>query len=138
MSKFSGIKVLVVEDESFVALMIEDMLQDLGCEVIASVARLKEACDIAATAELDLAVLDVNLGGERSFPVAHILQERGVPFLFSTGYGKNGVPSELSGSPVLGKPFSAKELEETLSSALGLPLQGDFNESRLFIVSSYS
>ncbi|MGK9052027.1 response regulator [Neorhizobium petrolearium] len=121
MSKFSGIKVLVVEDESFVALMIEDMLEDLGCQIVASLARLKEACDIASTAELDVAVLDINLGGERSFPVAHILQERGVPFMFSTGYGKNGVPAELSDAPVLSKPFSGKELEETLALTLGGP-----------------
>ncbi|HEV7437291.1 MAG TPA: response regulator [Pseudorhizobium sp.] len=120
MSEFSGIKVLIVEDESLVALMIEDMLQDLGCDIIASVARLKEACSIAATAELDLAVLDINLGEERSFPVAHILQKRGVPFMFSTGYGTAGLSAELSDSPVLSKPFSAKELEEMLSSALAV------------------
>lgn len=120
MSAFSGIKVLIVEDEGFVALLIEDMLQDLGCEIIASVARLKEACDIAETAQIDLAVLDVNLGGERSFPVAHILHERGVPFMFSTGYGTSGLPAEFSGRPVLGKPFTAKEFEQTLAVALGL------------------
>nr|CAD6629942.1 response regulator [arsenite-oxidising bacterium NT-25] len=119
MSEFSDIKVLLVEDEGFVALMIEDMLEDLGCEVVASVARLKEACSIASTAELDLAVLDINLGGERSFPVAIILQERGVPFMFSTGYGAVGLPAELSASPVLTKPFSAKALEEMLVFALG-------------------
>lgn len=123
MSEFSGIRVLLVEDEGFVALMIEDMLEELGCEVVASVARLKEACGIAATAELDLAILDINLGGERSFPVAEILRERGVPFMFSTGYGAAGLPPELSRSPVLSKPFAAKELEETLSSALRWPLR---------------
>jgi CheY-like chemotaxis protein len=120
MTKFSDLKVLVVEDESFVALMIEDMLEELGCKVVASAARLKEACSVAATAELDLAVLDINLAGERSFPVAEILRDRSVPFIFSTGYGKNGVPAALSEAPVLSKPFSAKELEETLSSALAL------------------
>jgi CheY-like chemotaxis protein len=121
MSEFNGIKVLIVEDEGLVALMIEDVLQDLGCDVVASVAGLKEACSVAATAELDLAVLDINLGGERSFPVAKILRERGVPFMFSTGYGTSGLPSEFSGCPVLGKPFSPKALEETLARALGIP-----------------
>ena len=123
MSEFNGIKVLIVEDEGFVALLIEDMLQDLGCEIVASVAGLKEACGIAETAQIDLAVLDVNLGGERSFPVAHILQERRVPFMFSTGYGTSGLPVEFSGCPVLGKPFSAKALEEMLARALGVPLR---------------
>jgi CheY-like chemotaxis protein len=122
MNGFSGMKVLVVEDEGFVALLIEDMLQDLGCEIVASVARLQEACAIAETAQIDLAVLDVNLGGERSFPVAHILHERGVPFMFSTGYGTSGLPDEFSECPVLGKPFSAKTLEETLARALGVRL----------------
>lgn len=118
MSEFSGVKVLIVEDEGLVALMIEDMLQDLGCEVVASVAGLKEACSLAATAELDLAVLDMNLRGERSFPVAEILREREVPFMFSTGYGTDGLPAEFSGSLVLSKPFSAKALQETLLYAL--------------------
>ncbi|MCF6371327.1 response regulator [Rhizobium halophilum] len=119
MSEFSDLKVLIVEDEGIVALLIEDMLQDLGCEIVTSVGGLKQAYGIAATAQIDLAVLDVNLGGERSFPVAKILRERGVPFMFSTGYGAAGLPAELSGSPVLSKPFSAKALVETLSLALG-------------------
>jgi CheY-like chemotaxis protein len=120
MSEFSGIKVLIVEDEGFVALMIEDMLQDLGCEIVASVAGLNEACRIAAIAQLDLAVLDINLGRERSFAVAEILRERGVPFMFSTGYGTAGLPTEFSGSPVLGKPFSAKELKQTITLTLAV------------------
>jgi CheY-like chemotaxis protein len=121
MSDFSGLKILIVEDEGFVALLIEDMLQDLGCEIVASVAGLQEACAVAAAEEIDLAVLDVNLGGERSFPVAEVLLERGVPFIFSTGYGTAGLPPEFVGKPVLAKPFSAKALEYTLTVALGVP-----------------
>jgi CheY-like chemotaxis protein len=121
MTDFSGTKVLVVEDEGFVALMIEDMLEDLGCQVIASVPTLKQACMFAQTAEIDLAVLDINLGGDRSFPAAKILRERGIPFIFSTGYGAAGLPAELSGSPVLGKPFSAEELKEKLQAACAAP-----------------
>jgi CheY-like chemotaxis protein len=116
--KGNSIKVLVVEDEGLVALMIEDILQDLGCEIVASVAHLADACVIAAKAPIDLAVLDVNLGGERSFPVAEILRDRGVPFLFSTGYETDGIPAEFNGYPVLGKPFSAKDLQQTISRAL--------------------
>lgn len=118
MSEFNGIKVLIVEDEGFVALLIEDMLLDLGCEIVASVAGLKKACRIAETAQIDLAVLDVDLGGERSFPVAAVLRERGVPFIFSTGYGTSGLPAEFIGCPVLGKPFSTRALEQTLSLTL--------------------
>lgn len=113
-------KVLVVEDEGFVALLIEDMLSDLGCEIVASVAELQKACAVAAAEEIDLAVLDVNLGGERSFPVAEVLRERGVPFIFSTGYGTAGLPPEFIGCPVLAKPFSAKGLEDALAVVLGV------------------
>jgi CheY-like chemotaxis protein len=116
--RFQNTKVLIVEDEGFVALLIEDMLEDLGCEIIASVAKLKEGCEIAATAQIDLAVLDVNLGGERSFPIAQILRDRGVPFMFSTGYGTDGLPPEFLGCPILAKPFSANALAETVALAL--------------------
>ncbi|NEJ73414.1 response regulator [Rhizobium phaseoli] len=121
MTAYSGIKVLIVEDEGLVALMIEDMLQDLGCEVIASVARVSEASGIAATAEINLAVLDINLAGQPSFPVAEILRDRGVPFIFSTGYGREGLPHQFTGSPVLGKPFSASDLQRTMAKALDCP-----------------
>lgn len=114
MSEFSGIKVLIVEDEGFVALLIEDMLQDLGCEIVASVAGLNEACRIAQTAEIDLGVLDINLDGEQSFPVAAVLRERGVPFMFSTGYGTSGLPAEYGDCTVLGKPFSAEDLRRSI------------------------
>ncbi|RFB88824.1 hypothetical protein B5K11_25605 [Rhizobium leguminosarum bv. trifolii] len=115
---YAGIKVLIVEDEGFIALMIEDVLQDLGCEIIASVARLPEACEIAAVVSVDLAVLDVNLAGQSSFPVAQILRDRGVPFIFSTGYGREGLPEEFMESPVLAKPFSAEALQGTVALAL--------------------
>ncbi len=118
MSEFSGIKVLVVEDEGLIAMMIEDMLLELGCQVVASVAELNEARRVAATVQIDLAVLDVNLGGERSFPIARILRERNLPFLFSTGYGADGFPSEFSEYAVLNKPFSAEALKQTIVLAL--------------------
>jgi CheY-like chemotaxis protein len=119
LSNYSGLKVLVVEDEGFVALMIEDMLEDLGCEIVASAARLAEARGLAATATIDLAILDVNLAGHPSFPVAEILRERGIPFLFSTGYGQSGLSQEFAERPLIGKPFSLKELRETIARALG-------------------
>ncbi|WP_064694510.1 response regulator [Rhizobium aegyptiacum] len=119
MIEFSDLKVLVVEDEGVVALMIEDMLEDLGCSIAASVARLPEACAAAAGSEFDLAVLDVNLAGQPSFPVAEILRERGIPFMFSTGYGKGSLPEEYAGCPVVGKPFSVEDLKQEMTVAIG-------------------
>lgn len=115
----SGLRVLVVEDEGFVALLIEDMLQDLGCVIAASVARLTEALETAATAEVDLAVLDVNLDGETVLPVVEILRVRQIPLILSTGYGASGLPQEFAGHPVLCKPFSMAELQQKITAALG-------------------
>jgi CheY-like chemotaxis protein len=118
MSELTGLRVLVVEDEVAVALMIEGMLEDLGCEIAASVARLAEARDVAAAAQIDLAVLDVNLHGQLVYPVAQILAERGIPFVFSTGYGASGLPSEMATRPVLSKPYFTRELERAILTAL--------------------
>jgi len=118
MTEFTGVRVLVVEDEGLVAMMIERMLETLGCEVAWSVARISQALEIAATAEIDFAVLDVNVDGEPIFPVAEVLRERRIPFLFSTGYGASGLPGEFSGHQVLGKPFSEDELRQKMALAL--------------------
>lgn len=118
MSELTGLRVLVVEDEVAVAMMIEGMLQDLGCEIVASVARLPDARQAAAVAQIDLAVLDVNLYGQLVYPVAQILSERGIPFVFSTGYGASGLPSELASRPVLSKPYFTRELETAILTAL--------------------
>ena|ERR671938_1087756 len=118
MKRFLGRRALVVEDEGGVALLLEDMLSQLGWEIAASVARLQKACEIARNANLDLAVLDVNLAGEPVFPAAEILRERGIPFIFSTGYGAGGIPREFAGYGVLSKPFSVKQLAIALCAAL--------------------
>jgi CheY-like chemotaxis protein len=86
-------RVLVVEDEMTIALLIEDMLTDLGHEVVGLAMRLPQAMELAATAIVDLAILDVNLDGRMSFPVADLLSARGVPFVFATGYGSAGSKS---------------------------------------------
>lgn len=118
MTPFVGIRVLVVEDEGAVAMLIEEMLEESGCEVVASVARLGTACAVASTAEIDLAMLDVNLAGELVFPVAEILRDRNIPFVFSTGYGASGIPSEFSQCHVLHKPFSDSDLQEKIALTL--------------------
>lgn len=118
MTELSGLRVLVVEDEAIVAMLIEDVLEALGCHIAASVASLATARDMAIRGEFDVAMLDVNVAGEPVFPVAHTLRERGIPFLFSTGYGATGLPEEFHGCPVLAKPFSQAELKEKLALAV--------------------
>ncbi|WP_434557352.1 response regulator [Pseudomonas sp. Z5-35] len=118
MTLFVGIRVLLVEDEGTVAMLIEEMLEELGCTVVASVPRLAVAREMAGAAQIDLAILDVNLAGERVFPVAEILRSRDIPFLFSTGYGASGVPGEFAGYPVLHKPFSESELQQKIALTL--------------------
>lgn len=112
-----GKRVLVVEDQSFVSMLIERYLEDLGHEVVGTASRLEEALVLANTLALDLAVLDVNLNGKLSYPVAVALRARGVPFLFATGYGTAGLPEELRGAPVLAKPFAAKQLAKAICHA---------------------
>jgi CheY-like chemotaxis protein len=107
-------RVLVVEDEVLVAMLVEDMLGELGHEVAALSTHLDEAVRLAASGAFDFAVLDINLNGERSFPVADVLIERGLPFIFATGYGAKVLPPHLAGTPVLQKPFSLDELRHVL------------------------
>ena len=113
-AKLAGLRVLVVEDEMMVSMLIEDMLTDLGCTVVGPAARLDEAIDLAKTSELDCAVLDVNLGGQPIFPLADLLRERGKPFAFATGYGDAGVRDVDRGTPVLQKPFREGDLARVL------------------------
>jgi CheY-like chemotaxis protein len=119
MSELAGLRVLVVEDEGPVALLIEDMLLDLGCEVAASAAAVDEACRIASTQAVDFALLDLNLAGASSIPVASILRDRGIPFVFSTGYGVGRIPAEFQSYPVLAKPYVLSALQAKILLALG-------------------
>lgn len=118
MGDLSGLRVLLVEDEGGVALLIEDMLEDLGCEVVASAARLSRAYEALRSQPIDLAVLDVNLAGEASFDLARMLVERNIPFVFSTGYGGGGLPADLQNQPVIAKPFNQSELQRVIAAAL--------------------
>lgn len=120
MNDLSGLKALIVEDEGGIALMIEDMLAELGCEVAASVAQLQKATQVASTAIVDFAILDVNIGGKPIFPVAQILQKREIPIVFSTGYGAEGLPTEFSENPLITKPFTIEALHSAIVAAVKL------------------
>lgn len=109
-------RVLIVEDEMLVAMNIEDMLLDLGHEVAGLASRLEPALQLAREGDFDLAMLDVNLAGEQSFPVADLLIDRRIPFLFATGYGAKGIADQYQSAVVLQKPFRARDLEEALNA----------------------
>ena len=117
-AKLAGLRVLVVEDEMMVSMLIEDMLTDLGCAIVGPASRLDEAMELARATELDCAVLDVNLGGQPIFPVADLLRERGRPFAFATGYGDAGLRDQDRGAPVLQKPFREGDLARVLGELL--------------------
>lgn len=125
-----GRRILVVEDEMMIAMLVEDMLGDLGCEVVGPAHGLESALKLANEAVgLDAALLDVNLGGQPVFAVADVLRAKGVPAIFSTGYGEAGLRDVDAGAPVLQKPFRAGDLARALSTALaGLPSLGSAKE----------
>ncbi|MBC6716051.1 response regulator [Aurantimonas sp. DM33-3] len=111
----AGLKVFVVEDESLVAMQLEDMLFDLGCEVVGLAMRLKRAHDMLDSGmTIDVAILDVNIGGEKIYPVATRLREAGIPIVFATGYGREGLETEWQVCPVLQKPYSASQIEHSI------------------------
>lgn len=120
MAKFPGRRIFVVEDETLVLFNLEDILADLGCEVAVQAMRLEQAVALAEAGEpVDLAILDVNIGGTTIFPAAEILAKRGVPLLFATGYGRDGLPPDWQAYPVIVKPYSAQDVERALTPLLG-------------------
>ena len=115
---FDGLRVLIVEDEALVTMLIEDALTDFGCEIVGLAAHLDEAMEKARSLRLDAAILDVNLNGDLTYPVAQALYDRGIPFIFATGYGIAGRPENFGSAPVLTKPFQQGDLKEALATAL--------------------
>lgn len=111
-------RVLVVEDEVIVGMLLEDMLGELGCEVVAISTHLEEALGLAKSLDIDFALLDINLDGHQSFPVADILRERGVPFLFATGYGAKILKPPYTDTPTLPKPFQLDDLRRVIDTLI--------------------
>ena len=108
-------RVLLVEDESLLVMVLEDMLPELGYEVVASAHSVASALEALEADEPDMAILDVNLGGTRSFPVADALAIRGIPFVFASGYGESILPDRHSHAPLVPKPYGRQELATALA-----------------------
>ena len=111
-------RVAIIEDEGMVAALLEDMLTDLGHEVVTIVGRMDRAAQLISETSADVVFLDVNLNGEQTYSLASALASRGIPFIFSTGYGSAGLKQEWRGTPVLQKPFQVQDLERVMRQTL--------------------
>lgn len=111
----SLLRVLLVEDEVMVSMMVQDCLEQAGFHVLVA-SNLADALKLAEHGEIDVAVLDVNLDDQRSFPVAEVLRQRGIAFAFASGYGVDGVPQQYRSERMLQKPFDTRALLEMLTS----------------------
>ncbi len=112
-------RILIVEDEPFIALTLEDMLDELGFALAGTVSQIGEALELIGREPVDCALLDVNLGSEKIDPVADLLASRNCPFIFTTGYGRSGIPAGHADRPVLQKPFRMDDLANVLRENLG-------------------
>jgi CheY-like chemotaxis protein len=116
--ELDGLKILLVEDEAMVALLLEEMLQELGCGAVWRASSVTEALALLRDRRPDAAVLDINLAGEFAYPIASELEAAQIPFVYSTGYGSKGVPAQWATRPVIQKPFQLETLAAALRSAL--------------------
>jgi CheY-like chemotaxis protein len=113
-SDLTGLKILLVEDEYYVAAFIENILLDLGCTIVGPSADLAEAIGMAKAEAFDAAILDINLGGESVYPVADFLFENGTPFVFATAYAMHDIPETYQNFPLVRKPFTVGTLKREI------------------------
>jgi len=111
-------RILIVEDETLVAFHLEDILLEMGHAVIGPAVRLADAVLLARDGEFDFAIVDMNLAGTPSLAVADILRARGIPFVFVTGYGAEGIAASYGSEPTLRKPYTLEALEQAVTSGL--------------------
>jgi CheY-like chemotaxis protein len=114
MAALEGLRVLVVEDEVMVSLELQDILLELGCGIAGAAGRLREARALAHEADCDLAVLNIDLCGDRADDVADLLAARGVPFIFATGYGEERIAERHRSAPLVEKPYTSELLRRAL------------------------
>lgn len=111
-------RILIVEDEYLVALYLEELLTEMGHQVIGIASRITEALEISRDAEIDFAVLDINLAGTQSFAVADVLRQRDIPFVFASGYGNDGLVDGYRHETVLRKPYEPQHLKEAIAAVV--------------------
>ena len=117
-----GRRIFIVEDDMRINTLIEECLSDLGCHVVGIAMLLDDALDMSALLPFDVALLDLSLNGELSYPVAQAMLDRNQKFVFVTGYVMDTFPAQFQGTPVLRKPFGIRDLQETLRTALSAKL----------------
>ena len=117
-AKAHRLSVFLVEDEAIIRMMIAGMVEELGHDVVAEAGNIAEALKIAKTSDFGIAILDINVGGQRIEPVAEILNDRHVPFVFASGYGAAGLPEQYRDRTVLQKPFLVTQLADAITVAL--------------------
>ena len=113
----AGCRVLVVEDEVLIGMVLEDILDMLGCVLTGAAATMEEAWRLAETHEFDVAILDVNIGCDPIFPLADAVRERGIPVIFATGSLPDSLPERFADCPVLEKPYVYAGVESALGRA---------------------
>jgi CheY-like chemotaxis protein len=113
-----GLRVLVVEDEAMIRILVTDMLGELGHTIAAEAGHIDQALELAQSAEFDLAILDVNLKGKLITPVAEMIKARGRPIIFATGYGADGLPEQFRGLSALQKPFLLEALAAMIDEVM--------------------
>ena len=117
-SPLHALDCLIVEDEPLIAMTLQEMILDLGASTAILATRLKKGMELARSAHLDIAFLDINLGDAMSYPVADILRDRGVPFMFVTSYGPEFVEHH-KGAPILHKPYDEAMVARASAALLG-------------------
>ena len=116
-STAGGLRVLIVEDEALVALILEDMLTELGHQIVGPFSIVSAGLESAEREEIDIAIIDLNIKGVSSLPIARALKARSIPVVFSTGYGRGGLPAPFVDAPLLQKPFQQTDIEQVIAQA---------------------
>jgi CheY-like chemotaxis protein len=111
----AGLRILIAEDEALVAMMIEDIVADLGCVVVGPAASVARALELIGGERIDGALVDLNLGGEHARPIVDALQARGMPLVFISGYGRAMLTGDLARYPIVSKPFDEGDVRQALA-----------------------